>query len=53
MAIDALTIAAIVVLVVIMGVIVRICTADGNGCGGGNEYFSRLRQEREKDEGAK
>lgn len=51
MAIDALTIAAFLVMVVIAGVIVRICTTDGNGCGGANEYFSRLRKDGENDGG--
>ncbi|MDX1697376.1 MAG: hypothetical protein R3308_03775 [Thiohalobacterales bacterium] len=52
MAIDALTIAAILILVVITGVIVRICTMDGNGCGGANEYFARLRRDQRKEGGA-
>ena len=53
MSFDALTIAAILVLVIITGVIVRICTMDGNGCGGTNEYFSRLRRDQHKEGGAK
>lgn len=51
MAIDALTIAAILVMVVITGVIVKICTTDGNGCAGANEYFARLREGKREDGG--
>ena len=43
MSIDALTLTAILIMVVIAGVMVRICTLAENACSGPNEYFSRLR----------
>jgi len=52
MSIDALTLAAILVIFVFIGVMVRICTLAENGCSGPNEYLSRLREAGRKDEGA-
>ncbi|MGB5258985.1 MAG: hypothetical protein WBO34_00505 [Gammaproteobacteria bacterium] len=53
MAIDVLTLTAILVTVFIAGVMVRICTLSENACSGPNEYLSRQRkQEQEDDEGA-
>ena len=52
MSIDALTLTAILILVVITGVMVRICTMAENACSGPNEYLSRLRnKEQERDGG--
>ena len=52
MNIDALTLTAILILVVIAGVMVRICTMAENACSGPNEYLSRLRtRDREQNGG--
>ena len=51
MSIDALTLTAILILVVITGVMVRICTMAENACSGPNEYFSRLRNKDHEDGG--
>ena len=51
MTIDALTLVAILILVVLTGVIVRICTLAENACSGPNEYFSRLRNKDQEQDG--
>ena len=51
MSIDALTVAAILVMVVLIGVMVRICTLSENACSGPNEYLSRSRDADRKDGG--
>ena len=43
MAIDALTIAAIIVIALIGAVIVTVCTMRDNACNAGNQYLDRLR----------
>ena len=53
MTIDALTLTAILILVVITGVIVRICTLAENACSGPNQYLPRLRSDDNQDGGAK
>ncbi len=49
MSIDALTVTAILVIFVLIGVMVRICTLADNGCSGPNEYLSRPREADRKD----
>lgn len=45
MSFDALTVAAIIIIVVFVGVLVRVCTLLGNACNGGNEYLSIYKDE--------
>jgi hypothetical protein len=52
MAIDALTLTAILVMVLIAGVVVRICTMSDNACSGPNEYLDRKREQDHKEEDA-
>ena len=51
MSIDALTLTAILIMVVIAGVMVRICTRAENACSGPNQYFSRLRTRNQDQDG--
>lgn len=52
MNIDALTLVAILILVVLTGVVVRICTLAENACSGPNQYLSRKRSDDKQDGGA-
>ena len=52
MNIDALTLVAILILVVLTGVVVRICTLADNACSGPNQYLSRQPGDDKQDGGA-
>ena len=49
MAIDALTVTAVVIALVIAGVLVRVCTLHENGCSGANEYLAAKRKQDSQD----
>ena len=49
MAIDALTLTAVLIALVIVGVLVRVCTLHENGCSGANEYLAAKRQRDNQD----
>ena len=49
MSIDALTLTAIIVMVVIVAVMIRICTLAENACSGPNEYFNKPRKGNSRD----
>ena len=49
MAIDGLTLTAVVIALVIAGVLVRICTLHENGCSGANEYLAQKREQDRQD----
>ena len=52
MAIDALTLTAVVIALVVAGVLVRVCTLHENGCSGANEYLTaKRRRDRQDNQG--
>jgi hypothetical protein len=53
MGIDALTLAAILVSVIVVAAIVRICTLRGNACNAGNEYLEQQERDSNDDAGAR
>lgn len=53
MAIDGLTLAAIIVTAILVGAIVRVCTLRGNACNAGNEYLEQQERDSNDDAGAR